>query len=153
MLFRSRSSTGKLLRACWTDLKGDLKAAKKFRLPWWVILGLIAGGFFGSLLFDKFGRRYSAIPIVDSIFVFGLLVRLKWELRRERWFWITITVLAAIHVPLIMFIPWDERLFARGPNAGIMTLDACAMFVIFSVVRQCVRGQNDLKHKPPQTTT
>ena len=34
---------------------------------------------------------------------------LKWKLRRQTWFWIAITVSAALHVPLILFVPWTTR--------------------------------------------
>ena len=46
------------------------------------------------------------MPIWNSVAVLGLMFVLKWRLRPHAWFWITMAVIAALHVPLILFVPW-----------------------------------------------
>jgi len=128
-----------------------LNAAEKIHFVWWANLSIFVCTFSLLLLFDHLGRPDTAMPIVDSIFVLGVLIRLNWKLRRQRWFWITLAILVAVHVLLVIFLPWDERFSKRGPNTGIITLDSCAVFVVFSVVRQFVQGRNARKQEPPQT--
>jgi hypothetical protein len=36
----------------------------------------------------------------------GFAIAAKWKLEGQVWFWITI--LAALHVPVILFIPWTQ---------------------------------------------
>src|SRR6266700_7473154 len=91
------------------DIKNEIKAAKKIWLPWWAVLCLIFGGMPIPWLFDHFGRLDLMLPTWNSIAVLGLAIAVKWKLRRQVWFWITIAILAALHVPLILFVPWTTR--------------------------------------------
>src|ERR1700737_972870 len=86
-----------------TEIKGDIRAARKIRLPWWALLCLGIGSFLAAWLFDRFGRLTLALPMLNSILVLGFTVAVRRKLRGRAWFWITMTVLAALHVPLILF--------------------------------------------------
>ena len=44
----------------------------------------------------------SAISLVTA-------ARFLWDLRTRVWFWLTITTIALLHVPLIAFIPWPLK--------------------------------------------
>ena len=88
------------------DYKSEINAAKQIRLAgwrlvcWMVICAMIIRPLGHS------GRLDLALPILNSIAVIGVVVALNWKMRRRVWFWIAITIIAALHVPLIMFIPW-----------------------------------------------
>ncbi len=36
-------------------------------------------------------------------------VWMRWDLRKRVWFWVTIVILALLHLPLIMFLPWTDN--------------------------------------------
>lgn len=91
------------------DVKNDIKAARKIRLPWWAVLCLIIGGVPICWLFDHFGTLDTALPTLMSIAVLALAIAVKWKLRRRAWFWITMAILAALHVLLILFVPWTSK--------------------------------------------
>ena len=62
-----------------SDVKSDIKAAKKLRLPRWAILPGIAVAFLCAWLFDHFGKLNLMLPIWNSVAVLGLMFALKWR--------------------------------------------------------------------------
>ena len=38
-----------------------------------------------------------------------VIIRAFWGLRKRLWFWTTVTMIAFLHVPLILFIPWGNQ--------------------------------------------
>jgi len=65
---------------------------------------------------------------------------LKWRLRRHAWFWITMTVIVALHVPLILFVPWGTRWVPALAIAAIDSLDFCLILWILAVVGKFIEG-------------
>src|SRR5437879_4463920 len=116
------------------EIKSDIKAAKKIRLPWWGLLCLGTVSLPIYWLFDHFGRLNLALPILSSIVVLGFAIAVKWKMRRHVWFWITMTILAALHVPLILFVPWTTKWVPALAIAGIVSVDICVMLAILAVV-------------------
>jgi hypothetical protein len=121
------------------DFKNEIRAAKKIRLPWWVQLCLLIGSGLSAALFDHFGRLDLVLPVLNSIVVLGFLVALKWKLRRFVWFWITVTIVAALHVPLILVIPWTTKWVPALAIAVIDTADFCVLLAILSVIGKFVQ--------------
>ena len=46
-----------------------------------------------------------------SLAMVASAITLRWKLSRHVWFWITMTFLAALHLPLILFVPWTTSGF------------------------------------------
>jgi hypothetical protein len=40
--------------------------------------------------------------------MFLIAVRLRWKLRKHVWFWATIVLILALHVPLLFIVRWPE---------------------------------------------
>jgi hypothetical protein len=127
------------------DVRSDIKAAKKLRLPWWAVLCLLVFGMPLPWLFDHFGKLDLMLPIWNSVAVLGLMFVLKWRLRRHAWFWITMTVIAALHVPLILFVPWGTRWVPALAIAAIDSLDFCLILWILSFVGKLVEGPKNVE--------
>ncbi len=130
------------------DVKIDIKAAKKMRLPWWAVLCLLVFGMPLPWLFDHFGRLDLMLPVWNSVAVLGFMLVLKRKLWPHAWFWATMAVLASVHVPLVLFIPWTSRWVPALVIAGIDSIDFCVMLWIISVVGKLVEGTN-----PPEGST
>jgi hypothetical protein len=77
---------------------------RKMRLPWWGVLCVILGGLPVLILFDYFGKFNLARPTLTSAVVVVVAIALRWKLKGHVWFWITMTILAALHV----LIGWGE---------------------------------------------
>jgi hypothetical protein len=126
-----------------SDVKSDIKAAKKMRLRWWAVLCLLVFGMPLPWLFDHFGKLNLMLPIWNSVAVLGLMFVLKWRLRRHAWFWITMTVIVALHVPLILFVPWGTRWVPALAIAAIDSLDFCLILWILSFVGNLMGGPRE----------
>jgi hypothetical protein len=121
-------------------LDNDLKAAKQMRLPWWVMLCGIIGSVLIAWLFDHFGRFDLARPALYSIAMLGIAVAIKWKLRRHLWFWNTVTVIVALHVLLVLFVPWTTKWVPAIVIIPIGIADLFATLAILSVVGKFMEG-------------
>jgi hypothetical protein len=126
------------------DIKNNVKAAEKMRLPWWAVLCLIIGALPIYWLFDHFGRLNIALPTLNCVAMLGFAVAVKWKLRRHVWFWITMTIFVALHVPLILFVPWTTMWVPAIAIAAIDSADLIAMLAILSVVEKFIQRPENL---------
>ena len=127
------------------DLKNEVKAARKMRLPWWGLLFWIIGSFLCAWLFDDFGKLELVLPTLNIIAVLGFMLVLKRKLWPHAWFWITMAVLAAIHAPLIVFVPWTTKWVPATAIATIDSADFIVMLAILSCVGKSMEGPNNFK--------
>jgi len=63
-------------------------------------------------------------------------IAVRWELRRRVWFWITMIVITAIHVPLILFVPWTTKWVPAIVITPVIAVDLYAMLAILSFVEK-----------------
>jgi len=80
------------------------------------------------------------LPLLNSIGMLGFMVVVKWKLRRHAWFWVTMMIAAALHVPLILFIPWTTKWVLALAIAAIDSADFCVILAILSVVGKFMGG-------------
>jgi len=59
------------------EVKEDIKAARSLWLPWWGVLAGMAFSLPVVVLTDHFGRLNMALPLLNCIGVFGVLIYLK----------------------------------------------------------------------------
>ena len=124
------------------DIRSDIKAAKKVWLPWWGVLTWMVFCLPIIWLFDHFGRLDLAMPALSGIGLFGFIITLKWTLRRYVWFWTTMTIIAALHVPLILFVHWTTRWVPAAMIAGIVSVDFFVIITIVAAIGNLVQGPN-----------
>ncbi len=116
------------------DIKSDITGARRIRIPWWgVLLWMAACGLIDWLLISL-GRFDLALPALNSIAVLGFTVVLKRKLGRYVWFWSTMAVLAALHIPLVLFVPWTSKWVPAIAIAAIDSGDLIVMLAILAVV-------------------
>jgi hypothetical protein len=75
------------------------------RLPLWVYILIPVVAFLLFALFDHFGKLALARPAGFSVSIIIITIAMRWKLKGHVWFWVTMAILAAFHVPLILFIP------------------------------------------------
>ena len=124
------------------DLKREIQEARKLRLSWHTKLLIIVIGAPATFLFALYGRLELALPLMNIIGVLGLMIFFKWKLRKHAWFWATMAVIAALHVALVLFVPWETRWVPALAIAVIDSVDFCAMVWIISIVGDLVEGSN-----------
>jgi hypothetical protein len=69
-----------------------------------------------------------------------LVVRIRWDLRRHVWFWITIGLTLLLQIPLVLVIPWNDRNLTWFILLPVAILD-------YAVVYGCVRFVEKLMKK------
>jgi hypothetical protein len=116
------------------DLTGDLNAAKRIRLPWWLGLTIAVSAALCAAMFDHLKRIELALPVMNSLVVFGYLIRLRWRLRGRIWFWMMMLVCGGLHIPLIMIIPWTTKWVLPVAVAIFDALDFCVILWGLSVL-------------------
>jgi hypothetical protein len=132
------------------NIHGDIKAARRMRLPWWGVLCAIIGGLPIVWLFDHFGKLNLFLPTFNCVAILGFTIAVKWKLRRHTWFCGTMAILAALHVPLILFVPWTTKWVPAIAIAAIDSADLIVILAIVSVVGKFVERPKTLKDDHPQ---
>jgi hypothetical protein len=122
------------------DIKGDIEAARKIRAPWWGLLCVGISSLLLSWLLDRLGRFELVIPTLNSTLVLGFAVAVKRNLRRRPWFWGTMAIVAALHIPLILFFPWTTQWVPALAIVAIDSADLIVILTIISVVGKFVEG-------------
>jgi len=111
-----------------------MQKKKAMTLPWWGVLCVIIGSMALSLVFYRFGRFDLVRPTEICAIVLGFAIVMRWKLRRHLWFWITMTVIAALHVPLILLVPWTTRWVPAFVITPIAIGDLFAILVILKLI-------------------
>lgn len=75
-------------------------------------------------------------PFMITIGVLGIVIRFKWNLRRQTWFWVTMAVIAVLHVLWVLFVPWTTKWIPVFVYIGIVTADFVLILWILLVVEK-----------------
>ncbi len=131
------------------NIKDDIREARAIRLPWWGVLSWMAICGLIEWLLVAFGRFDLGLPTLNSVAVVGFTIALKRKLGHHAWFWITMTVLAILHVPLVLFVPWTTKWVPAFAIAAIDSGDLIVMLVILAVVGKFMAEQKTIKQQTP----
>lgn len=113
-----------------------LKVDTKMRLHWRGILCVMAASLLICWLFDHFGRFDLARPVMALFAVIGFVIAMRRDLVRYAWFWITMILLVALHIPMLLFIPWTTNWVPAVTTAGICTIDLYVMLTVVYFVEK-----------------
>ena len=138
ILFGASRSCKCLSMSQMNELKREIREAKKLHLSWRTRLLIFIVGAPTVFLFGIYGRLELAMPLIIIIGMHGLVIDFKWKLRRQAWFWTAMTVSTALHVPLILFVPWTSQWIPAPLLVPFMAADWCAIIVLISIVGQVV---------------
>jgi len=116
------------------EVQEEIKDARKLHIPWWGVVCAATGSFLCAWLFDKFGKLQLVLPMLNSVAVLGFVIALKRKLWPRAWFWGCMAAIAALHVPLILYVPWGTRWFPALAIAGIDSLDLLLILWILAAV-------------------
>ena len=112
------------------EIKDDFRAAKKIWLPWWGLLWIAVACLPAIWLFDHYGHLALFIPTAGSIMVLCFAVVLKRKLMRQMWFWVAMSVIAAVHAAIILSIAWTSNWVPAAVWAGAASVDLLVVLVV-----------------------
>ena len=123
------------------ELKREIQEAKKLRLSWRTQLLMILIGTPTLFLYLVYGGRLERVwPFMITIGVLAIVIRFKWKLRRQTWFWVTMAVIAVLHVLWVLFVPWTTKWIPVFVYIGIATADFVLILWILLVVEKFMGG-------------
>jgi len=126
------------------ELKREIHEAKKLRLSWRTQLLMVVIGTPTLFLYLVYGGRLERVwPFMLTFGVLGIVIRFKWKLRRQTWFWVTMAVIAVIHVLWVLFVPWTTKWIPVFVYIGIATADFVLILWILLVVERLVGGGSE----------
>jgi len=101
----------------------------------WALL-FFTGTLLSFPLLDYFGRPELGLPILFSIAVLAVVIKVYSELYRQLWFWLTMLALAILHVPLILYCPWKPVWFPASAIFILCLPDVALMIWIITLVQR-----------------
>ena len=99
---------------------------------WLLVVILCSSPLFG--LFAYFGdpSRGRAAAIGMTVILFA--ARKGWTLRGYAWFWILLTIIVALHVLLIVLVPWTKKSY---PGPILLPFAVIDYAIVWGCVRLC----------------
>jgi hypothetical protein len=125
-------------RSLWSQV--ITREDRQMRLGWRGVLFVMLGAVILCIPFVYCGKFNLALPSLMSAAMIVLVVAMRWKLRRHPWFWITTAFLAALHLPLILFLPWTTKWIPAVVIAPFGMLDLHAMLWMLAVVGKYMEG-------------
>lgn len=110
------------------------------RLPWWGVLCWMAACAVIVWPFYQLRRLDLARPLLYSVGMVGVAIAIRWKMRGHVWFWVTMIILAALHLPLILFVPWTTKWIPAFLIVPFAMADLYAMLWVLSLVGKFVEG-------------
>src|ERR1700739_146986 len=94
-----------------------------------------------AILVDHFDPGRGTAAWASIALMIGA-VRVFWYLRRHAWFWMTIALLAIIHVVLIVLVPWSNKSFPAPELWPVGIVDFVAICGFIKLVEKAMsRGR------------
>jgi len=79
------------------------------------------------------------------LIAFAVALRICWPLRKQLWFWLTLVVLAALHVCALALFKWSAVANWNGPSLMPFIVADCALILgVFYLIYRSIYGP------PPQ---
>jgi hypothetical protein len=60
------------------------------------------------LLFVYLGKAELGFTACIVLGMIALAVKLRWKFRKHAWFWVTIALILALHIPLLSIVRWPQ---------------------------------------------
>ena len=108
------------------------KAERKKQLTNWLwamsVAALTSPLFF---LFNFVGESGTGRAAWLSAMAILIAMKLRWELRKYLWFWLTTACIVGAHIPLVLLVPWTSRWI---PAVGIVPIVFADIAVILGIL-------------------
>ncbi len=99
--------------------------------------------FFSFLGRDDIGRAVSVC--LGSIM---LAIKIRWDLRKDLWFWVVIVSVLLLHLPIFIFVQWPN---GRVPPLVLLPFAVGDCLIVLGTVK--IIEKYILKVPPPETSS
>ena len=111
-----------------------MRIQKRKRPPARVTAAIVLGVVLFLAPFYYFGRMDLARPSLFGATAIGCAIATRWKLRSHRWFWIGISVVAALHVYIIYHFRLDVEWMSEYVVATYTLIDYCLILVFIWLI-------------------
>ena len=80
---------------------------KRGTLLWSIALAIITSPV--CLVFYYFGEPGKGRAAWFFLIVLVISAKVRWELRKHSWFWVTIAAIAIVESLMVMYVPWTSK--------------------------------------------
>lgn len=95
-----------------------------------LVVGLCSTPFyFAFAILGNPGRGRAAAMCA---FVFFTTIWLRWDLRGKAWFWITLALLVAVHLPLLFLVRWSNTNY---PGVTLLPIGLADLAIVYGPIR------------------
>ena len=118
----------------------DHQSSKRLT-PIWALTAVICASplFF---LFASQGNPGRGRAAMLSAAVIIIAIRSRWDLSDRLWFWITMVIIVALHVPLVLLTQWPQKGYAGYALWLPAVLDFGVIYGLIKVAERIVRQCN-----------
>ncbi|MHB1938320.1 MAG: hypothetical protein ACYCOR_17300 [Acidobacteriaceae bacterium] len=111
--------------------KADINRSSDVSVRKWLLLTMLTM-LPVFLLFAYFGGagRGRAAAIVAGVIM--LVVGGQSDLKNQRWFWVTLTIIIAAHILLVLLIPWTSKSY---PGPILLPIGALDYFIVWGCIK------------------
>lgn len=105
------------------------------------LLAFAGGGIIAIILLpllDHLGRIELFFPILGTVAVIVGVVSLSWELRRRPWYWVTMILVVALHVPVILYVPWRAGWIPAPVTIAVCMVDLLIIVRVLKLIGRFV---------------
>ena len=110
------------------------KSLNRISLLW--VASAVALTFPLFLLFKYLGHSGNGRAAWFSAFTIVLVARVRWELSKHRWFWVTIAAIVLYHLPLVLLVPWTATWVPSFVIMPFCVVDGVAMLALIQAVEK-----------------
>ena len=124
-----------------TDPNADLPPGKP-STAWFIWLAILCLPIY--ILFSSFGNAGLGTVLAYFFGTISFAVRSRWELRRRLWFWIVVSIIAILHLVVILLIPWPNMQFRALVVLPFVAVDISLISYVIKLIARW-RGEEDGK--------
>ena len=95
------------------------------------------------LLFNHFGEPANGRAAWLGAGMILIAIKVRWELRNYVWFWTTIAVIVALHVPIIQYVPWSGKWVPAFVILPFCFVDIIAILALIHLAEKHMKPSED----------
>jgi hypothetical protein len=88
------------------------------------------------LLLHYLGQPTLERPAAVAVIVMAVALKIYWYLHRRWWFWLAMAVIGALHVPIILLVPWPTGWVPAPIMIPFAVLDLIVVFALISLIEK-----------------
>jgi hypothetical protein len=97
----------------------------------WALIALLCGVPF-FVLFAYLGDPGRGRVALIAVGLLILAARAQWNLKEYAWFWVTLAILAVLHVALVLLVPWTSRSY---PGITLLPIGVVDYAILYGAIK------------------